>query len=166
MPLWFDLLDLGKSTCVLNYTIQLWNSVFMFSMEVGSVRNITVYLWASEKNSIWRFIFFGGNETSGILGLDGYSVRMALQGEGGSKFFSELLSVGSTTGRIANRGQVRNYGVGKGFWGISEYPLLLHENPSSRSGRPVFCRPNGGASQWPDQWSSLFDDLPQQTCSF
>lgn len=35
------LFDLGKSTCVLNCTIQLWNSVFMFSMEV---RNITVYL--------------------------------------------------------------------------------------------------------------------------
>lgn len=46
------LFDLGESTCVLNFSIQFWNYLFMFSVEVDSIRNIAVYLWASKKFSL------------------------------------------------------------------------------------------------------------------
>lgn len=49
VPWWFEcLFDLGKSTRVLNFSIQLWNSVLTFSVEVGSVRHTAVYMWTSK----------------------------------------------------------------------------------------------------------------------
>lgn len=38
------LFDLGESSCILNFSIQFWNSVFMFSVEVDSVRNISLFV--------------------------------------------------------------------------------------------------------------------------
>ena len=127
--IWF-LFNLRKRTCVLNITIQFWNYVHMFSMEVGSVRNVIIYLWASKNIAAWRYVFFGGDKTSRIFELGGY-LAPPEEREVHSSFWT--LSVGYHSRGLSIRGQVRNSGggiprVGKGCWGVSGHPPPLYEN--------------------------------------
>lgn len=104
VPLWFDFLfDLGKTIHILNFSIQLWNSVFIFAMEIGSVTNTSVHLWTSKRYWTWRFVVFKGDETSRILEVAGCLVTMACVGRGWLALFPWALPVVSTAGRILNQ---------------------------------------------------------------
>lgn len=114
----------------------------------------------------------GGDESNRILELDGHSVRMALQGEGGSKLFSELYLWVPQQGGLPTGGKSKTLEVG--FLELGRASGVFLSTPCSYMRIPVLevvglfsiDHTEEPADGWPDRWSGLFDDLPQQACSF